>query len=45
MGKEITKEETYNKYGDAASEIEISAIGRHGGFGGIPFSEIPDGVP
>ena len=38
----VPKEETYNKYGDAAGEIEIEAIGKHGDLTGIPFSEIPD---
>ena len=32
MRKEIPKEETRNKYGDAARKIEIEAIGKHGAF-------------
>ena len=43
-GKEIPKEETYNKFGDAARKIEIGAIGKHGTFARIPFAEIPNGA-
>ena len=41
---EIPKE-THKKYGGAARKIEIGAIGKHGSFVRIPFSEIPDGGP
>ena len=41
MGKEIPKEETYNKYGDAARKIEIEAIEKHGTFIRVPFDQIP----
>ena len=43
MRKEIPKEETQNKYGDAARRIEIGAIGKHCTFIRVPFSEIPEG--
>ena len=43
MRKEIPKEETYNKYGDAARKIEIEAIEKHGTFIRIPFGQIPTG--
>ena len=43
MRKEIPKEETRNKYGDAAREIEIDAIVKHGAFIRVPFSGIPEG--
>ena len=42
--KEIPKEETYNKYGDAARRIEIASIEKHGTFAQIPFEQIPNGV-
>ena len=42
--KGIPKEETYNKYWDAARGVEIEAIGKHGTFARMPVSEIPDGV-
>ena len=42
--KKIPKEETYNKYGDAARKVEIEAIGIHGTCAGVPFSGIPEGV-
>ena len=41
-GEEIPKEETYNKYGDVAREIEIGATAKHGDFARMPFSEVPD---
>ena len=44
MRKEIPREETQNKYGDAARRIEIEAIEKHGAFIRIPFSEIPGGA-
>ena len=37
MDKEIPKEDTYNKYGDAAGEIEIGSIGKHGDFARMHF--------
>ena len=43
MRKEIQKEETQNKYGGAERRIEIEAIGKHGAFIRVPFSEIPEG--
>ena len=43
MRKEIPKEETYNKYGDAARKIEIEAIEKHGTFIRVPFEQIPSG--
>ena len=43
MRKEIPKEETYTKYGDAARKVEIESTEKHGAFSGVPFSEIPDG--
>ena len=43
MRKAIRKEETQNKYGDDARKIDIGAIGEHGTFIRIPFSEIPEG--
>ena len=45
IGKEIPKEETYNKYGDTAREIETAATGKRGVFSRIPSSEIPGGCP
>ena len=39
----IPKEETYNKYGDAARKIEIGEIGKQWGFYTAPFSGIPEG--
>ena len=41
--KVIPKEETYNKYGDAARKIEIDAIEKRGTFIRVPVSEMPDG--
>ena len=38
----IQKEETYNKYGDAARKVEIEAIEKHGAFIRVPFSGIPE---
>ena len=43
MRKEMTGEETHNKYGGDAREVEIDAIGKHWALVGIRFSEIPDG--
>ena len=43
MRKEIPKEETFNKYGGAAREVEIEAIGKRGFLRRIHLSEIPDG--
>ena len=43
MRKEIPKEQTQNKYMGAARKIEIDAVGKHGTFIRVPFSEIPDG--
>ena len=43
MEKEIPQEETQNTYGGDARKIEIEAIGKHGTFIRVPFSEIPDG--
>ena len=43
MRKEIPKKETQRKYGDAARKNEIGAIGKHGTFTRMPFSEIPEG--
>ena len=40
---EIPKAETYNKYRGDAGEIEIEAIEKHGTFGRMHFSGIPDG--
>ena len=40
---ETPKEENYNKYGDAASEVEIEAVGARGDCIRAPFSAIPDG--
>ena len=40
---EIPKEETYNKYGGAAQQIEIEEIEKHGDFIRIPFGQIPIG--
>ena len=41
----IPKEETYYKYGEDDRKVEIEAIGKHGTFGRIPSSEVPDGEP
>ena len=43
MRNEIPKEETRAKYGDAAMEVEIGAIGKRGAFRRIPFAGMPDG--
>ena len=40
--KEIQKEETYNKYGDADREVEIGAIAKRGTCARAPFSGIPE---
>ena len=41
--KEIPKEETDNKYGDAAREIEIGNLGKLCDFKRILFKDIPNG--
>ena len=43
--EEIPKEETYNKYGDAARKSEIWAIGKHGAFVGTPLPKAPEWGP
>ena len=43
MAKAIAKEETRNKYGEAARRIEIETIGKIGSFTRIPFLEVPEG--
>ena len=43
MGKEVPMGETYNKYGDAAREVEIVTVGKRGAIVGIPYYEIPEG--
>ena len=43
MVKEIQKDGTYRKYGDAPGEIEIGAIGKRGALARIPFSVISEG--
>ena len=42
--REIPKEETQNKYGDAARKIEIETIEQHDNFIRIPFSAIPEWI-
>ena len=42
MGREIQKEETYIKYGDAERRIGIEAIEKHGTCVMVHFPEIPD---
>ena len=41
--KKSQKKKRKNKYGDAKRKFEIVAIGKHGTFIRIPFSEIPEG--
>ena len=41
VGKGISKEETYRKYGHSARQIEIGAIEKHGTFWRIPYADIP----
>ena len=41
--KEMPGEETDNKYGDSAREIEIGNLGKLCGFKRILFNEIPNG--
>ena len=43
MRKEIPKEETQKQIWGASRKIEIGAIGKHGTFIRIQFSEIPEG--
>ena len=43
MRKAIPKEETFNKYGDAARRVGTEAIEQHATFRRIPLSGIPDG--
>ena len=43
MGGVIPKEETYNRYGDAATKIGIVGIGKRGACARLPFAEIPGG--
>ena len=43
MVNEIPKEETQNKYGEAARRIEIERVGKTESFTRIPFSEVPEG--
>ena len=40
-GKEIPKEETYSKYGDAARKIEIGAIGNMALLPEFPLAKFP----
>ena len=42
--KGIPKEETYNKYGEAARKMEIDAIWETWGIRENAFSEIPDAI-
>ena len=44
MRKEIPKEETKNKYGDASRRIEIAAIEKHGTCIRVPFQISRKGV-
>lgn len=44
MRQGVTKEETYYKYGDAASKIETASLEKHGTVDRVGVSEIPGGV-